>query len=91
MKSLEHPYFVHISSVNAIIIRKMSYQTQKMEDNKKSLAPANSVSNFNAILIAIRENGMKILRPSPVLIIFYGRFGTSFHGNRTGRHTFISQ
>lgn len=69
----------------------MSYQTQKIEDNKKSLAPVNSVSNFNVILIAITENGMKILRPSPVLITFYGRFGTSFHGNRTGRHTFISQ
>lgn len=90
MKSLRHPYFVCISSVNGITVRKMPYQTQKMEDNKKSLAPANSGSNFNVILTAITENGMKILRPSPVLITFYEKFGTSFHGNRTGRHTFIS-
>lgn len=84
MKSLEHPYFVYISSMNAITIRKMSYQTQKMEDNKKSLAPANSVSNFNVILIAITQNGMKILRPSPVLIMFYGRLAPAFMGTGLG-------
>lgn len=67
----------------------MPYQMQKMEDVKKSLTPANSRANFNVILITIMKNGMKSLWPSPVLITFYERFGTSFHENRAECHTFI--
>ncbi|KAJ7426524.1 hypothetical protein WISP_14733 [Willisornis vidua] len=43
------------------------------EDDKKSLATANSVANFNVILITIMENGMKNLRLSAVLMTFYER------------------